>query len=315
MIRPLISIVSPAYNEAGNIRRCHEEVARVMGNHLDEYDYEHLIGDNCSTDETLAILKEISATDRRVKVLSYSRNFGAEKSGMTLLRHAKGEAIISLASDLQDPVDMIPTFLSRWREGYDVVWGVYENASDTWFMKKARQSFYHLIDYLSEERTPKNHAGFGLFSRRVIQEVVALDEQNPYTRGMIASVGFPAIEEPYRKVERKKGKSSHRWGFLLGFGMNAIISHSLVPLRIATFLGGALAGISILMAFIYLWIKLFNWNFQAPGATTTIVIVLFFSGIQLFFLGILGEYIGAIHAQVRRKPFVVIREKINFDEP
>jgi glycosyltransferase involved in cell wall biosynthesis len=315
MNKPLISIVSPAYNESDNIRRCHEEVARVMAPLLGQYDYEHLFGDNCSTDDTLAILKEIASKDRRVKVLSYSRNFGAEKSGMTLLRHARGNVIVSLASDLQDPVDMIPVFITRWREGYDVVWGVYENASDTWLMKKARQSFYHLIDHLSEEKTPKNHAGFGLFSRRVIQEVVMLDEQNPYTRGMIASVGFPSIEEPYRKIGRSLGTSKHRLGFLMEFGMNAIISHSLVPLRIATFLGVALAGMAILMAFLYAWIKIFNWNFQAPGATTTIVIVLFFSGVQLFFLGILGEYIGAIHAQVRRKPFVIIREKVNFDEP
>ena len=314
MSKPLISIISPAYNEARNIRRCHEEVARIMTPLLERCDYEHLFGDNCSTDETLSILKEIAAGDHHVKVLSYARNFGAEKSGMTLLRHASGDAMVSLASDLQDPVDLIPTFIQRWQEGYDVVWGVYENASDTWLMKRARQSFYNLIDHLSEESTPKNHAGFGLFSRRVIQEVVLLDEQNPYTRGMIASVGFPAVEVPYRKVGRTKGRSSHRLGFLLGFGMNAIISHSLVPLRIATFLGGTLAGFAILMAFLYAWVKLFNWNFQAPGATTTIVVVLFFSGVQLFFMGILGEYIGAIHAQVRRKPFVVIRERINFDE-
>ena len=124
MNKPLISIVSPAYNESGNIRRCHEEVARVMAPLLDQYEYEHLFGDNCSSDDTLSILKDIASRDWRVKVLSYSRNFGAEKSGMTLLRHSHGDAIISLASDLQDPVDMIPVFIARWREGYDVAWGV-----------------------------------------------------------------------------------------------------------------------------------------------------------------------------------------------
>lgn len=313
-MRKLISIFSPAYNEEGNIRRCYEAVRDVMAALADRYDYEHLFADNCSEDGTLALLRQIAVEDPHVRVLAYSRNFGSEKSGMTLLRHTRGDAVICVVSDLQDPPEVIPQFIEAWEKGFDVVWGVYINEGDGPVMRICRELYYKVLDRLSEERIPQNHSGFGLFTRRVIDEVIAIDDHAPYIRGMIACVGFDSTEVIYRRKGREKGSSHQRFRFLLGFGMNAIVSHSLVPLRMATFFGGALAVVAILMAFAYAIIKICNWNFQAPGATTTVVLVLFFSGVQLFFLGMIGEYIGAIHKQVRRKPYVIIKEKINFDE-
>lgn len=312
-MRKLVTIFSPAYNEERNVERCYREVAQVMSTLSERFDYEHIFADNCSEDRTLEILKKIASRDERVKVLSYSRNFGSEKSGFTMLRFARGDAAICVVSDLQDPPALIPTFLDRWEQGFPIVYGIYENHGDGWVTKRLRRLFYSLMERLSEERIPPNFSGFGLFDRKVIDEVVRLEDHAPFIRGMIASVGFPHSEVPYRRQGRELGQSKQGWRFLLGFGMNAIISHSLVPLRLATFMGMLLSGIAVLLSIAYLITKLVNWSFQAPGATTTIVLLLFFSGIQLLFLGVLGEYIGAIHAQVRRKPFVVIKEKINFD--
>lgn len=311
-MRKKLSIISPAFNEEANIRACYERVKTVMAGLADRYDYEHLFGDNCSTDGTLALLRDLAAVDPRVKVLAYSRNFGSEKSGVTLYRHCTGDAAICVVSDLQDPPEEIPRFVEAWEAGSEIVYGIYENQADGWFTRRARRIYYHLLDRISEERLPRNHSGFGLFDRRVLDEALAVEDHAPYFRGLIASVGFRSVELSYKRQGRSTGASKQGWNFLLGFGMNAIISYSLVPLRLATFMGIAMSGCSLLLAVLYVVIKLLNWNFQAPGATTVVVLVLFFSGLQLFFLGLLGEYIGAIHAQVRRKPFVVIRERINF---
>lgn len=308
-----ITIGTPCYQEELNVRRCYEAVKRVMEPLADRYDYEHVFGDNGSSDRTLAILKEIAAEDKRVKVLAYSRNFGAEKSVITLYRHATGEAVILIACDLQDPPEVIVQFLEKWEEGYDIVSGVYENQGDSWLFKRIRKLYYWLIQKIANEPLVRDFSGYALLSRRVVDELSTIVDYSPYTRGLIASTGFPQASVPYKRVGRERGRSSYNVALYAGTAINAIISHSIVPIRIATFAGLTLSTVSILMAFIYAIIKIVNWSFQAPGATTVVVLLLFFSGIQLFFLGVLGEYIGAIHSQVRSKPFVVIREKINFE--
>ncbi len=314
MPKKLISIISPAFNEEGNIRRCHEEVRAVMEPLLDRYDYEHIFGDNCSTDGTLGILRELAAQDPRVKVLTYSRNWGAEKNSLTLIRHTRGDAMIPILSDLQDPPAKIPRFLELWEQGYETVFGVYTNHSDAFLMRSLRRTYYWLVRKLADEELVENHSGFGIYDRKIIDELKQSDDFSPYLRGYIASLGFRQTTEPYVRQKRVAGVPAHNFGGYLDFAINGMVSYSLVPIRLATILGLGLSGLSLLMALAYALIKIFNWNFQAPGATTVVVLVLFFSGVQLSFLGILGEYIGAIHAQVRRKPFVVIREKINFEQ-
>lgn len=310
-----ISILSPAFNEEGNVRRCYEEVRAVMQPLMDRYDYEHLFGDNCSTDGTLAILRELAAEDPCVKVLTYSRNWGANKNGITLVRHCTGDAAIPMPADLQEPVELIPRLIELWEQGNEIVFGIYANSSDGILMRAVRSFYYWLVNKLSTEPLLENYSGFGIFDKKVIREIANLDDFNPYIRGFLGIIGFKRTAIPYQRVERKAGKSSYNFAGYLDLAINAIISHSFVPIRLATLIGLFFSGFSITAAFAYALIKIFNWNFQAPGATTTIVLVLFFSGIQLFFLGMLGEYIGAIHAQVRRGPFVIIRESINFDPP
>ena len=314
MPKKLISIITPVFNEEENVTKCCDEVRRIFDGLADRYDFEHIIADNCSDDGTLTLLRQIASKDKLVKIIVNSRNFGAEKSGFNALRDASGDAFIGLPCDLQEPPTMIPAFIAKWEEGFEVVYGIYENKSDGWVTKQLRRFYYYWLNKLSEEPLPQNNSGFGLYDRKVLNEILKVDDHSPYVRGIIACVGFRKTEVAYERVGRQRGESKHGWGFLVQFGLNALISYSLVPLRVATYMGILLSGLSVLMALAYALIKIFNWGFQAPGATTVVVIVLFFSGVQLFFLGMLGEYIGAIHAQVRRKPFVVVREKINFDE-
>ena len=310
--RKLLTILTPVYNEELNVVRCYEEVKRVVESLGGAYDYEHIFGDNRSVDGTMDILRELAAKDPNVKVLQYSRNFGAEKSGIALLRHASGDAVIGLVCDLQDPPALFPKMLELWKEGNQVVYGVYRSPGENLVMRGLRSIYYKLIDRLSPDPLPRDFTGFALLDRRVVDEVVRVDDHSPYARGLISTVGFRQVPLPYTRTQRIAGKSKHGLSFLLDFGINGIVSHSVVPIRVASYVGAFLAGGSFLTAFAYALLKAFRWEIQAPGATSVIVIVLFFAGVQLMFLGMLGEYIGAIHSQVRAKPFVIIDERINF---
>jgi dolichol-phosphate mannosyltransferase len=316
--RKLLTIITPVFNEEATLRRCHEEVKRVAASLADRYDYEHVFGDNRSTDATLAILREIAAVDPHVRVLAYSRNFGAEKSAFTLLRHSSGDATIGITADLQEPPSLIPQMVELWEKGFQVVYGVYRNPHEGALMRGLRGAYYNIVDKLSPDPLPRDFTGFALIDRRVLDEVIRVDDHAPYIRGLIATAGFKQIPFPFERAPRIAGRSKHGLSFLFDFGINGIISHSIVPIRVATYVGAALAGGSLLAAAAYAVLLLFRalgavaWQIQAPGAASVIVLVLFFSGVQLMFLGILGEYIGAIHSQVRRKPFVIVEERINF---
>jgi glycosyltransferase involved in cell wall biosynthesis len=307
-----ITVVTPAYNEEATIERCYTEVRRVMEGLADRYDWEHLFADNHSVDGTLDILRKIASQDSHVRVLAYSRNFGAEKSSFTLFRHASGDAVVPIVADLQDPPEMIARMTELWEQGNKVVYGVYVNEHESLFMKTARGLYYWAVDRLSPDPLPRNFTGFAFIDRRVLDEVMAVDDFAPYIRGLIATVGFKQVALPFNKQPRVAGRSKHGFAFLFDFGLNGIISHSMVPLRLATFVGLGLSSVAIMGALAYAALKIMNWNFQAPGIATVVVLLCFFFGIVFLYLGIIGEYVGAIHAQVRRKPFVVIEERINF---
>lgn len=307
-----ISIFTPVYNEEATVRRCYEEIRAVFEGMGGAHTYEHVFGDNQSKDGTLAILREIAAQDPNVKVLVYSRNFGAEKSGVTLLRHTTGDACLGIAADLQEPPGLIPAMIASWEAGNEIVLGVYTNRSDGWLVRSLRKLYYRLVNWVSTEELDQDFAGFALLDRQVVDEICRHDDYAPYVRGLISTLGFNKALIPFERRPRVAGKSKHNFSFLFDFGINGVVSYSIMPIRLATYMGLTLSGLSLLMSVAYAIMKIVNWNFQAPGATTTIVLLLFFFGIQLLFLGILGEYIGAIHSQVRRKPFCIVREKINF---
>lgn len=316
--RRFLTVFTPVYNEEAALQRCYDEVRRVCESLSDRYDYEHVFGDNRSTDRTFEMLKELAAKDPRVRVLRYARNFGAEKSSFTLMRHAAGDLVVGLTVDLQEPPSMIPAMVALWEQGNQVVYGVYRNPHEGVIMRALRGIYYRLIDKLSPDPLPRDFTGFALLDRRVVDEIVRVDDHAPYLRGLIATAGFKQVAFPYERAPRTAGRSKHGFGFLFDFGLNGIVSHSIVPIRVASWAGATLALGSMSVSAVYgvllilRWLGAIQWAIQAPAAASLLVLVPFFAGVQLMFLGILGEYVGAIHGQVRRKPFVIVEERINF---
>ncbi len=306
-----ISIITAVLNEEENVREAYEVIRKLFAS-LPQYDYEHIFMDNCSTDRTLSILKEIAAVDKRVKILAYSKNFGPVKTEMIGYRHAAGDAVICFDANLKDPPELIPAFIKHWEEGYDVVYGVRNKTHDNFLMLFMRKTFYRICSLLAEEPLPENAGGFRLVDRKVVNELIKVDDFKPYVRGLITSIGFKQLGVEYTRRARRMGRSKSDLRYLIDFAINAFISYSVIPIRFCTYLGITLSTLSILTALGYALMKIIYPRVQAPGIATVIVLIFFFSGIQLFFLGVIGEYIGAIHSQVRKKPFVVIREKINF---
>jgi glycosyltransferase involved in cell wall biosynthesis len=308
-----ISIITGVYNEELTVKEVYEVIKDVFDKLKGKYDHEHIFMDNCSSDNTLAVLKEIAAKDKRVKILSYSKNFGPIKTEFVGYTHAAGDAVLGYEANLKDPPELISEFIRYWEDGYEVVYGVRNKTQDNLLMQFMRRLFYKLADTLSDEPLPRNAGSFRLVDRKVVDELVKIDDYKPYVRGLISTIGFKQIGINYERKARPRGKSKSNLGYLFDFAINTFISYSIVPIRFCTYTGVIIAALSILLAIAYAIIKIFFWDIQAPGIATVIVLVLFFSGIQLFFLGVIGEYIGAIHSQVRKKPFVVIKEKINFE--
>jgi glycosyltransferase involved in cell wall biosynthesis len=306
-----ISIITAVYNEEENVREAHATI-RALFFSLPGYDYEHIFMDNCSTDRSLPILREIAAADKKVKILAYSKNFGPIKSEMIGYQHAAGDAVVCFDANLKDPPELIPVFIKHWEDGYDVVYGVRPKTHDNFLMLRMRRIFYRICSLLSDEPLPENAGGFRLVDRRVVNELITLDDYKPYVRGLITSIGFRQIGVTYTRRARQRGESKSDLRYLFDFAINAFISYSITPIRLCTYTGIALSALSSFTAVGYALLKLFYPRIQPPGIATVIILLFFFSGIQLFFLGVMGEYIGAIHSQVRKKPFVVIREKINF---
>ena len=309
-----ISVITCVYNEEETVRNVYEVIKKVFSELSGKYDYEHIFLDNCSTDGTVSILKDIASQNKQVKILVYSKNFGPLKSEMIGYRYANGDAVIAYEANLKDPPDLIPTFIKHWESGYDVVYGVRIRTHDIFPMSFMRKIFYRIINAMSDEELPLNAGGFRLVDKKVVNELVKLDDYKPYIRGLMASIGFKQIGIKYTRRARFKGKSKSSLRYLIDFAINATISYSIAPIRLCTYAGIGLASLSFLTALIYLILKLTISDAQIPAVAGVIILVLLFSGIQLFFLGIIGEYIGAIHSQTRKKPFVVIKETVNFDD-
>ena len=309
-----ISVITACYNEAETVRDVYEKIKKIFIDLEKRYDYEHIFMDNCSTDKTLSILKDIAANDKKVKILSYSKNFGPLKSAMVGYSYATGNAVINFEANLKDPPELISTFIKYWEKGFDVVYGIRKRTKDNFLMRFMRRFFYRICNALSKENLPLNAGGFRLIDRKVVDELIKLDDYKPYIRGLIASIGFRQIGIEYIRGARPKGRSKSSLGYLIDFAINAVISYSIKPIRFCTYIGLGLTGLSFLTAIVYFILKLFFWHAQIPAVSALIILVLFFSGVQLFFLGIIGEYIGALHSQVRKKPYVIIKEKINFGE-
>jgi len=308
-----LSIVSGCFNEEENVRELWQRIARVMADQLPNYTYELIIIDNCSTDRTPEILREMCKEDKRVKAIFNNRNFGHIRSGYHAIQQASGEAIVCMASDLEDPPEMIPEFVRKWEEGWKIVLAQKTSSAEFFVMHWVRKTYYYLINRLSEVPLVKNVTGFGIYDKRVIDDIKRIGDPYPYLRGLICDLGYPQYLIPFHKPVRKRGFTKNNFYTLYDLGMLGITNHSKVPLRLAVFAGCGVGIISFLVALAYLVYKLLYWERFQAGAAPIVLGIFFLGSVQLFFIGILGEYIGSIYTQVLRRPPVIERERINFD--
>ena len=310
---PFISIVTGCYNEEDNVRELWERVTRVMRDELPGYTYEFLFIDNASVDKTVDVLRQICREDKRVKVIVNNRNFGHVRSGYHALLQASGEAIVAMASDLQDPPEMIPQFVHKWEQGWKLVLAQKESSEEAALFYAVRKLYYYIIGRLSEVPLIKNATGFGIYDRRVMEDIRAINDPYPYFRGLICDLGYAPCLIPFRKPVRKRGFTKNNFYTLYDLAMLGITNHSKVPLRLATFAGFLTGAFSFFVAFAYLVYKLIFWTSFRLGTAPVVIGMFFLGAIQLFFIGIVGEYIGSIYTQVLRRPPVIERERINFD--
>lgn len=309
----LISIVTACYNEEENIELLYKKVKEVMLT-LNDYNYEHIFIDNASQDKTVAILKGIAATDKNVKIIVNARNFGHIRSPYYALLQASGDAVISVVADLQDPPELIPEFVKKWEEGYKIAIGVKANSEESPIFFAVRKMYYNFIGRLSEIELVKNFTGFGLYDKKVIEILREINDPYPYFRGLICDIGFERAEIEYLQPARKRGFTKNNFYTLYDMAMLGITNHSKVPLRLAAMLGFSLSMISLLVAAGYFIYKLVFWKSFNLGTAPIVIGLFFFSSVQLFFSGILGEYIGSIHTQVMKRPLVVEKERVNFEQ-
>jgi len=309
----LISVVTACYNEEDNVKDVYEQVKAVFAR-LPQYQYEHIFIDNASTDQTVAILKSIAKADTNVKIIVNTRNFGHIRSPFHGLLQAHGDAVISIVADLQDPPAMIADFLGKWEEGYKVVAGVKTASQESRLMFSIRKAFYNLISNLSEIDLINNFTGFGLYDKKVIDILRDIDDPYPYFRGLISDIGYEVYKIEYTQPQRQNGITKNNFYTLYDMAMLGITNHSKVPLRLAAMTGFILGSLSLLVALVYFVLKLLYWNRFQAGSAPIVIGLFFFSSVQLFFIGILGEYIGSIQTQVMHRPLVIEKERINFDD-
>lgn len=306
-----ITVVSGCYNEEGNIGELYQQLCAVFAE-LPAYNFEIIFIDNASVDGTVEKLRGIAQQDRRVKVILNARNFGAIRSGYHALMQARGDAVVVMASDLQDPPALIKEFVVKWEEGYKVVLAVKTHSEESRLFYLVRSAYYSTVKRLADIELTAHSTGFGLYDKKVIDVLREMDDPYPYFRGMISDIGFESAKVPFTQPHRKRGITKNNFYTLYDLAMLGLTSHSKVPLRLATMLGFAMSLVCLVVAIVYMIYKLIFWYNFPVGLAPLIIGLFLFSSVQLFFIGILGEYIGAIHTQVLHRPLVVEKERINF---
>ncbi len=314
MSQKTISIITPCYNEEANVMNLYRQVRQVMAD-VGRYRYEHIFIDNHSADNTVPILKSIASQDPNVKIIVNSRNFGHIRSPIHALLATTGDAVIGIVADLQDPPPMIADFIREWENGAYCVLGIKRSSEEHSLMFWLRKQYYKFADRMSSMETIQNYTGFGLYDRKVVELVRSFDDPYPYFRGMIAEIGLPTVKLLYDQPARRFGVTKNNWYTLYDIGMLGIINYSKIPLRLATFAGFAGAVLSFLIALGYLTAKLLFWSTFTVGVAPMLIGVFFIQSLLLVFLGVLGEYIGAIYTQLQHRPYAVELERVNFDNP
>jgi glycosyltransferase involved in cell wall biosynthesis len=311
--KKLLSVLIPVFNEEQNIIPCYTAVVEALKVVSDEFDLEIIFTDNHSKDKTFEVLQEIAKSDPRIKVARFSKNFGFQKSILCAYRLAKGDLAVQLDVDLQDSPSLIPMMINYWKQGYQVVYGVRKHRKESWFMNTQRKVFYRLINYLSEDELPLDAGDFRLVDRIVLNQLKTLNDASPYLRGTITSYGFNQIGFEYERNKRERGETNFSFKTLMLLGLDGIMNHSVIPLRIATVVGLITSVITTVLIGFYVAGK-FLYGYEWPrGFTTLTVLILLSISMNAFFLGIIGEYIGRIFKQVKNNNPIIIERSIGLD--
>lgn len=313
--KSLISICVPVFNEERNIEPLYEALVPVLEEVSDRYEFEIIFTDNHSSDGTPEVLERLVQKDRRIRALRFSRNFGFQRSILTGYLNAHGQSAIQIDCDLQDPPSLIIEFIRKWESGYLVVYGIRATRKESWWMNATRKLFYRLVDSLSEDELPLDAGDFRLVDRRVLDELRRFEDSQPYLRGTIAALGFNQLGISYERQERKRGESKFSFAELIGLALDGILNHSVVPLRIATYLGLAISVATLLAIGVYAVGRVFFGRNWPPGFASIIVLILGSLSLNALFLGIIGEYIGRIYRQVKKRPLTIVERELGCGVP
>jgi dolichol-phosphate mannosyltransferase len=310
-MKPLISIVTPCYNEEENIAELYERISKAILS-IDKYHFEIIFIDNASTDKTVALLRDLTVLDPRVKVIVNNRNFGQVRSPYWGVMQSKGTATVYLASDLQDPPERIPQFIEQWEKGWKIVLAVKPVSQTNLIFNLFRRLYYRLLSSISDVELIRDATGFGIYDCVVLNHIREIKDPYPYFRGLICELGFPIQTISFDQPRRARGFSKNNFFSLYDVAMLGIVSHSMLPLRIASIFGFFLGSISIVSALIYLALKLIYWNSFPVGVAPLIITIFFMFGLLFIFIGLLGEYVASIQTYLKNRPIVVEKERINF---
>ncbi|MDR3736622.1 MAG: glycosyltransferase family 2 protein [Acidobacteriaceae bacterium] len=308
---PLVSIIVPVLNEEANIQPFYTAVTACIAPLAGQFRFEFVFTDNHSTDRTFALLSDLAVNDPRIRVYRFSRNFGYQRSIMTGYAQARGAAAIQLDCDLQDPPELIATFLQHWQAGADVVYGVRVKRKESWGINIARSAFYRLIDRLSEDPIPVDAGDFRLVSRRIIEVLRTFDDAQPYLRGTIAGLGFTQVGIEYSRAARARGESKFPFSKLMSLAIDGILNHSTMPLRISTYFGLAASVLTLCGLFGYLLAKIIFHSQWPAGFATLAALILASISINAMLLGIIGEYLGRMYRQMRTRPLTILEAVID----
>ena len=309
-ITKTLTILTPCYNEVENIDELVDEINTIR-KRFSHIVINHLFIDNASNDGTVEKLRNLAGMHSHVQVILNNRNYGHIRSPMYGLFQMESDAVILMASDFQEPINLIPMFIKKWEEGNKIVIGIRNNTEEGFLISSIRKFYYKLINRLSDTPLLKNFTGFGLYDKEVISILKSINDPYPYFRGLISELGFETVEISYDQPMRKKGITKNNFYTLYDMALLGITNHSKVPLRLATFFGFVISFFSFLIGLGYLIYKLLFWERFILGAAPVVIGIFFIGAIQLFFIGIIGEYLGSIHTQVLNRPLVIEKERIN----
>lgn len=312
-MKKLISILIPCYNEEENVVPISKAVIEEVESSLPNYDYELVFIDNHSTDNTRTLLRELCKNNKKIKAIFNARNFGQFNSPYYAMTQLHGDCLISMCCDFQDPIDLIPKFVKEWENGAKIVAGIKVKSDENKLVRFLRTIYYKMIQKMSQIEQIEHFTGFGLYDQSFIEVLRNLKDPTPFLRGIVAELGFKRVDIPYRQARRKAGKTHNNWYSLFDAAMLSFTSYTKVGLRFATIGGFFASFISFCIAIGYGVYKLLNWNNFNAGMAPLIIGVFFLGGIQIFFIGFLGEYIMSMNNRIMNRPLVIEEERINFD--